>query len=86
MCKYIFPFMLLCDSTSIMANTNRRNMQQEIHERTMFESVASILIINEDVYINMINKLSRSGKCNVVDKEITTYRNLLLLSRRTVRN
>jgi len=60
-------------------------MQQEIHERTMFESVASILIIKENVYINMINKPSRSGKCNVADKEMTTYRNLLL-SRRTVRN
>jgi len=69
-----------------MADTNRRNMTQNIREHTMIKSVVFILIIKADVYINMINKLSRSGKCKVADKEMTTYRNLLLLSRRTVRN
>jgi len=68
--QYTFPFMSLCDSTSIMADTNRRNMLQKIHECTIFESVVFILIIKDDVYIN---KLSRSGKCKVADKEMTTY-------------
>lgn len=59
-------------------------MLQKIHECTMFKSVVFILIIKEDVYINMINKLSRSGKCKVSDKEMTAYQNLLLPSCRTV--
>ena len=79
-----FSSTLLCDSTTIMADTNIQNTLQMIRERTMFKSVVFILMIKEDDYINMINKLSRSGKCKVSDKEMTVYQNLLLLSRRTV--
>jgi len=61
-------------------------MLQKIHECTVFKSVVLILIIKEEIYVNVIKKLPRRGKCKVSDKEMTAYQNLLQLSCRTVHN
>jgi hypothetical protein len=51
-----------------------------------FKNVVLILIIKEEIYVNVIKKLPRRGKCKASDKEMTAYQNLLQLLCRTVHN